>query len=368
MARALALVAACATVASAWGCSGSGKPIVIGAAGPWSESYGASDRRGIELAMEQVNAAGGIHGRKVVLRERDDSASGTRAAAIAQEFVADPDVVAVVGHVNSGAMVAAAHVYDGHLAAVATTASAPALTGISPWVFRVISSDAANGVTLARFAAAHGWKRVALLYENNSYGRGLAEAFRDSYIEAGGGAVVSLDPVDAAERNLEPYVAYYKLQSPDVVFGATTEDLSRALVQEVRKQGLAASLMGADGWTGLVRDTVTAEGVYVGAPFTATDPRDEATQFVETYKTRYGMEPDAYAALAYDGARVVLQAIAAAGTDRSQIRDYLATMDAKQALHGVTGVIRFASSGDPVEKPYVMTRVHDGALTVVEDP
>jgi branched-chain amino acid transport system substrate-binding protein len=304
----------------------------------------------------------------VELQERDDSASGIRAAAVAQEFVSDPEVVAVVGHVNSGAMVAAAHVYDGHLAAVATTASSPALTGISPWVFRVISSDAANGVTLARFAVARGWKRVAILYENNSYGRGLAEAFRGDFTKASGGAVVSLDPVDAGERNLEPYVAYYRLRPPDVVFGATTEALGRALVQEARRQQLPSALLGADGWTGLIADTAAAEGVFVGAPFTATDARDGARQFVTAFVARYRAEPDAYAALAYDAARVVLQAIAAAGTDRSAIRDYLASMNAREALHGATGTIRFAASGDPLAKPYVMTRVHDGALAVVEGP
>ncbi|HET7584346.1 MAG TPA: ABC transporter substrate-binding protein [Gemmatimonadaceae bacterium] len=357
-ARALAFALLAAGMAA---CSSSGTPIVIGAAGPWGESYGVSDRQGIELAVAEVNEKGGIHGRRVEIVARDDSANGSRAAAVAQSFVDDRSVVAVVGHVNSGAMVAAARVYDGVLPAVATTASTPALSGISPWVFRVISSDASNGVALARFAAAQGWKRVAILYENDSYGRGLADAFRDSF----DGTVVSLDPIDAADQNLEPYLSFYRLRAPDAVFSATTEGASRVLLLEARRQGLRAALLGADGWTGLASDSL-ADGVYVGAPFTPSDPRPEVRAFVEAYAKRYHARPDAYAALAYDATRAVLQAIAAAGPDRARIRDYLATLDSTEALHGVTGVIRFAPSGDPLGKPYVMTRVHDGALAVVE--
>ena len=96
-------------------------PIVLGAAGPWTEEYGAMNRRGIELALEQLNAIAPDRPRIQVLF-RDDAGDGMRAAAIAQEFINRRDVIGVIGHVNSGAMVAAARIYDGHLPAVATTA------------------------------------------------------------------------------------------------------------------------------------------------------------------------------------------------------------------------------------------------------
>jgi branched-chain amino acid transport system substrate-binding protein len=111
-------------------------------------------RKGVELAVAEINASGGAGGRKIELVERDDSGSGKRAAAIAQEFVANPSIVGVVGHVTSGAMVAAAKVYDGNLAAIGTATTSPQLTGISPWVFRVSSSDSINGSVIARFANA----------------------------------------------------------------------------------------------------------------------------------------------------------------------------------------------------------------------
>src|SRR5512133_3856169 len=146
----------CVPLAVACGRSGraspsSTEPIQLGTAGPWTEGYGLMNKRGMDLAVADINAAGGVRGRPLELVSRDDGGSAVKATAIAQEFVADPNIVAVVGHVNSGAMVAAARVYDGHLAAVATTATAPDLTGVSPWVYRVISSDSTNGLDIARF-------------------------------------------------------------------------------------------------------------------------------------------------------------------------------------------------------------------------
>src|ERR1051325_6222818 len=149
--------------------------VSLAAAGPWSEAYGAANKKGIDLALEEINGSPDWAGkRRLNILFKDDSGSGVVASDIAQKFVADPRVVAVVGHVNSGAMVAAAHVYDKHLPAVATTATSPTLSGISPWAFRVIASDSTNGRPIARFVNQLRHKRAAVLYENNSYGRGLA--------------------------------------------------------------------------------------------------------------------------------------------------------------------------------------------------
>jgi len=115
-------------------CAGSHTDTVtFGAAGPWSEAYGDANHKGIELALQQINESPEWKNHPLRIRFENDSGSGVRASSIAQSFVDSADVLAVIGHVNSGAMVAAAHVYDGHLAAVATTATSPSLTGISPW-------------------------------------------------------------------------------------------------------------------------------------------------------------------------------------------------------------------------------------------
>jgi branched-chain amino acid transport system substrate-binding protein len=348
----------CSLVAA---CGGGADTVTIGAAGPWHEGFGAMNKRGIDLAAEEINASRMFGDRKFEVVERNDSGDGARAAALAAQFVADPRITAVVGHVTSGAMVAAARVYDGFLPAVATTATSPALTGISRWTFRVISSDSMNGAAIARFASgALGRHRAGILYENDAYGRGLTNAFRKAFT----GEIVSIDPISASFPNFEPYITYLKRHGADLVFVAGTEGSGMKILREGRRQGLAADFVGGDGWTGIVSDTAAAEGAYVGAPFTAEDPRPEAQKFVEAFRKKYGMVPDGNAALAYDATMLVARAIRAAGTNRRKVRDWLAGLGSADAFAGVSGRIHFGADGDPQGRAIVMTRVHAGRLLV----
>ena len=350
-----------AALLGVFACSRSSEPVYIGVAGPWKEAFGRMNKQGIDLAVAHINARGGIKGRPLRLVERDDEGVGSKAAAIAGEFVANRSILAVVGHVTSGAMMAAAPVYEQGLAAIATTASSPDLSGISGWTFRVISSDSANGIDMAQFATARGFKRVAILYENNSYGRGLADAFRRAY----NGQIVALDPIPSDGRSsLEPYVSYLRVKSPDLVFVAGTDASGRSFLQEARRQSLNSSYMGGDGWTPLSLDTTIAEGVFVGAPFSAEDPRAEAQAFVRAYRERYHEDPDGNAALGYDATMVLADAIENVGTSRSAIRDWLAGLATGEPHAGVTGPIAFRESGDVIGKGIVMTRVRRGSLAV----
>lgn len=339
--------------------SDAGRTVTFGAAGPFSQAYGLANKQGIQLAVEEINASPAwASNRRLSIQFADDSGNGVHASQVAQEFVDSPRIVAVVGHVNSGAMVSAARVYDRHLAAVATTATSPALTGISPWAFRVIPSDSANGQTIARFINAQGRKRAAVLYENNPYGRGLAENFKRSF----SGQIISIDPIgeDSAQR-LEPYVTWYKKEKPDVVFVAGTDASGIAFLKEARRQNLDAELVGGDGWQ-TVAPSALAEGVYVGAPFSAQDPRPEVRAFVNAYSKKFNAVPDGNAALAYDATKLLAHAVEQVGPDRVKIREYLAHLTESSAFHGVTGPIRFRDDGDPVGKSIVMTRVHQGAM------
>ena len=333
--------------------------VTLGAAGPFSQAYGLANKQGIQLAVEEINAspAWGSN-RRLSIQFADDSGSGARASAVAQEFVNSPRIVAVVGHVNSGAMVSAAHVYDKHMAAVATTATSPALTGISPWAFRVIPSDSANGQAIARFVNARGRKRAAVLYENNPYGRGLAENFKRAFA----GQIISIDPIgeDSSQR-FEPYVTWYKKERPDIVFVAGTDASGLAFLKEARRQNLDADLVGGDGWQ-TVAPSALAEGVFVGAPFSALDPRPEVRTFVAAYTKKFNSTPDGNAALAYDATKLLAHAVEVVGPDRVKIREYLAHLTDASAFHGVTGPIRFREDGDPVGKTIVMTRIHQGTM------
>ncbi|HJQ10361.1 MAG TPA: ABC transporter substrate-binding protein [Gemmatimonadaceae bacterium] len=346
-------------------CAVNKEPYVVGAAGPWKQGYGLQNLQGVQLAVEEINKSGGINGHAIRLITRDDEGEGPSAAKIAQEFVSNHAILAVVGHVNSSGMLSAAPIYDGQLAAVATSATSPDLTGISSWVFRIISSDSLNGIALANFASKFGQRApasVSVLYENNTYGRGLADSFRRSFH----GDILSLDPINADIQSAEPYISFLKMRKPKIVFVAGRVASAIKILEEAKRQGFDPIFVGGDGWQGILADTATAEGTYIGMSFTPEDPSPAARNFVTSFVKMFKTAPDAHAALAYDATMLIAQALRERGPDRRGIRDYLRTLNRETAYQGLTGPAYFEDNGDPVGMRFKVFRVHDGSLTVAE--
>ena len=341
-------------------CARDGGTYTIASASPANEAYGLMARQGTELAVDAINRRGGVRSHRLTLIKVDDEGTGATAATVAQELVNADSVLAVVGHANSSATVAAARVYDGQLAAVSPSASSPEITGLSPWVFRVIPSDSANGIALARFATKLGHARAAILYENNSYGRGLADSFRRSFA----GQITSLEPIAVDGKEIEPYLAYLKLHEPGLIFVAGSDGSGLEILREARRQGITSDFLGGDGWAGVTSDTTASEGVYVGTPFSADDQRPEVREFVQAFRAKFGREPNSFAALAYDATMVIARAIERAGPDRAAIRDDLASIRESNAYRGVTGPIAFQPTGDIVGTTVSMTRVRRGSLVL----
>ncbi|MEO7218780.1 MAG: ABC transporter substrate-binding protein, partial [Gemmatimonadaceae bacterium] len=288
----------------------------MGAVGPQALAYGIQNQHGIDLAVAEVNRAGGINGVPLRVVTRDDRADGSEAARIAGQFVANTNLIAVIGHAGSSAEVSAAHVYDmGHLPAVATSPSSPDITGMSRWVFRMASSDSVNGAKLARFATAlsdslHRPTRVAVLYQNDAYGRGLADAFLHNFT----GQILARDPF-GSDTNLEPYISYLKTQSPDIVFVASDEAVGMKLLREARQLNFHTTFLAGDGWQGVVAEPAS-EGAFIGTPFTAQSSAPAVRKFAAAFRAKYGMIPDAHAALAYDATHLVATALRSGATTR----------------------------------------------------
>lgn len=323
--------------------------ITIGVAGPLRQPYGLMNLQGIQLAA----------GDSIRIISCDDNGEEAKAVACAQGFVDNPTVAAVVGHMSSAAQLAAANVYDGRLVSVATTASSPWLTGVSPWVFRVISSDSTNGADFARFTQTWGVRRAAVIYENTSYGRGLANAFRRQFT----GTLVAFEPISGdSATSFEPYAAYFKHNTPDVLFAATTQDPAIALLREVRRQRVSLTFLsiGGSSWSSAVADSALSEGIYLGTPFDTKIDRPQVQAFVQAFQAKFHRSPDGDAALAYDATMLVMHAIRAVGTNRGKIREYLRALTAQHAIDGVTGPVAFASTGDPTGRSFVFLKAHRG--------
>lgn len=322
----------------------------------------ALTKDGIDLAVEEVNAKGGVDGRPIRIRYVDDQRSGALGAVVAESLVNEQSVLAVIGHVNSPALLAAAHLYDGHLVAVSSAATAPELSGISPWVFRLVPSDSLSGRAIGRFAAGlRPGARAAILYENDAYGRGLGRAFRDGF----GGTVVASEPVDENPKTFEPYVAYLKQLKTDVVFSVSLERTGLELLQEAKRQNLGAAFVGGDAWTSIVSNAAVAEGVYIGVPFTDADPRPNVQAFVAKFRARWGVSPAQDGTMAYDATNLLVQALASGARTRANVRAHVAALTAEHPYQGITGPISFSTGGDPGVTPLMVTRVHGEALVPI---
>jgi branched-chain amino acid transport system substrate-binding protein len=355
------------TVVALAACSRPSGSIAVGLAGPFSQPRGASMLRGAQLAVNQINAQGGIERRKVELRIADDSGNEDTAVRVAEQLYADPAVVAVVGHLSSGPSLAAARVYGAGatpVAMISPSASSPDLSGMSPYVFRVCPSDLQHGPELARFAwETLGARRAGIIYINNDYGRGVRGTFAAEFVRLGG-TVLEADPYIPATSSLEPYLSRMRRGGADVLLLAAERPGAELALRETRSLGLKWPVLGGDALTGIEADGALAEGVRLSSAY-LPDRRDEGNvAFVADYARAFpGQRPDHRGAGTYDIVRLLARAIAHAGADRRAVRDYLADVGRGQApFDGVTGAIAFDGNGDAAGTAVVIGVVRNGQL------
>lgn len=363
----------------ALGAGGCGKtgPIAIGVAGPMKQAPGRSERQAAEMAVEAINAAGGVRGRHLTLVIKDDGADPQQAIRVAGELSDDPQVVAVVGHINSPATLAAAPIYNDSSAhpvvELSPASSSPLITNAGPWTFRVCPTDLQHGPALADWAYNElGSRHAEIIYSNDAYGRGVLQSFVEAYVKDGGHPVGE-DPYLPAMlktgREIDPYLQRALRDSVDALVIAGQAAGAAKIVAESRRLGYHGPILGPDGITGLQNDGPLAEGVYISSAFLPDQPGARAQAFVKAYEARFHEPPDHRAAMTYDAVRLLAQAIAKVGTGRRAIRDYLASVGhAVPAFQGVSGRIAFDGNGDVAGKQVTIGVVHDGRLITATPP
>lgn len=355
-------LAALAAVAGCGGAGGGGGEVTFALTGPFQQSYGLATRQGAELAVKEINAAGGIDGRTLKLVQKDDGADPNTAINIATELVKDPNVVALAGPVNSGTTIAAAATYQGALAELATTATSPDVSRLGDWTYRVASSDSANAVVLAATARQLA-ASVAVMYSNDDYGRGLAGSFRDALVKAGG-AVAEYDPFNDSTADFSPYLRRMQSRGVQVVFIAGLDVAGGRIITQARQLGLQARFIGGDGLVPLSTQGPVFEGTMVGLLY---HPRqsDRAQAFAAAFRQAYGNDPDPFAAAAYDAVNLLAAAARANGATRGGIQRYLHTLGqpgGAPPFQGATGEIRFDQNGDPEQKAFAVGVIQNGTI------
>ncbi|MBI4419769.1 MAG: amino acid ABC transporter substrate-binding protein [Gemmatimonadetes bacterium] len=351
-------------------CAPDRQPIALGLVGPFSEPRGLSMRLAAEMAVAELNRAGGVRGRPLELVIQDDSTRPEVAVAAARALYADPRVVAVIGHLTSGTTLAAAPVYGGRspLPVISPSASAPAVSDAGPHVFRVCPTDVAHGTALAEFAVRRlGARSAAILYQNDEYGRGIRGTFAAEFARLGG-RLASDDPYVPDLPSFEPYLRRLQQRGgADVLLIAGTAASARRILPTLDTVGMRPRVMGGDALAGL-EATRGAEGVFSSTAYLPDQPAERNRVFVAAYRAAYGDQPlDHRGAAAYDIVHLLARATDAVGPSRRRLLTYLAGVGtASPAFDGVTGRVAFDSLGDVPTKAVMLGVVRGGHLVMAQ--
>jgi branched-chain amino acid transport system substrate-binding protein len=351
-------------------CGGSSRPIRLGLVGTFNDPIGVPMRQAARLAVEEIKAAGGIGGRPLELVEHDDLGSTDSAVVVANALYRS-DVVAVIGPIFSGPTLAAAPVFNGGsdpVVQLSPSASAPAVSDAGPWTFRMCPSDQAHGAALAQWARQRlNFRRAAVLYLNDIYGRGVRQTFVQRFTELDG-TVVQVDPYLGDTPEVGPYLDRLAQRGgADFLVVAGYIDDAASILREARRRNLTMPIMGGDGLEGIDKLGPISDGSYTSGAYFPTLNTPANRKFVDSYTRKYPGDgaPNQPAAGAYDAVYLLRDVIARAGTDRRKIRDALASVGRKDGLPefiGVGGGVAFDSLGDVPRRAVYIGMVRDGKV------
>ena len=291
------------------------------------------------------------------------------AVAAATKVIEQDKVKFIIGEVCSKASIPVSEIVTakGNVLQISPTSTNPKVTidekgNAKPTVFRACFIDPFQGLIGAKFALETLKAKTAavLLDQGNDYVRGLAEFFRDAF-EKGGGKVVVWETYTAADKDFSAILTKVKAAKPDVLYLPDYYSTVNVIAAQARQLGITSIMMGGDGWDSPQLDFKAVDGGYFTTHFSPEDSRPVVQEFVKKYKEKYGKVPDSLAALAYDAALVLFEAIQAAGTDDPV--QVAKTME-KMKFSVVSGEVAFDNQHNPL-KPAVINQVTEGKVKFI---
>jgi len=342
------------------------KPIKIGNSGALTggpAQLGNWVKNGVLLAIEEANKAGGINGRMLEMVALDDRADPKEAAAIANKFVSDSDVVAVVAHLNSSCTLAAAPIYNkGKLVQITATSSSPLVTDAGPYTFRTCNTDTYNVVVNIQGLLDMGFKKIGILYENNDYGRGGYDVAVKELEKAGLKAVAAESFMLDETKDFGTIINKFKKAGALAIYGHLDQSDLALFMKQAHQVGYKPQLAGAGVYNpDVIRlGGAAIEGAIGNAMFHPDNIRPSMKSFFDKYAVRFkaegSVEPNVIAPAGYDAAMMIIEALKKKGTTREDVKDYLTTL---KGFQGALGELTFDRNGDTVV-PAVLVRVQNG--------
>lgn len=342
---------------------------VIAGSGPLTgdaASYGIAEKNAAELAVKEINEAGGINGQEVVLKFEDDEANPEKAKSAYNKLI-DEGADVILGNVTSGATIAIADLtLEDKL--LMLTPSASAMEAVKhPNAFRICFTDPYQGSALADYIFNDkGIQKIAIIYNNgDAYSKGINDAFVENF-EALGGEVVASEAFQTGDTDFTAQLS--KIASTDaqgLVLPNYYQDVA-TIVQQAKQKGVNLPLFGSDGWDGVIPqlggDTSSVEGAIFLTPFTPNSDDAKTKEFVKKYMEAYKDEPSQFAADAYDGVYVIKAAVEKAGsTDLEALQKAMTEIE----IEGITGKMKFSADGE-VDKSAKFIEIKGGEYSIIK--
>ena len=329
--------------------------------------YGVECKNGVDLAIEEINAAGGINGKPVVLVSEDDEGNPDKTVNAFKKLSTKDGVKVIIGSLTSGCTQAITTLSQASkVVQIAPAATAPAITDAGDFIFRACFIDPFQGTVGGKFAAETlGKKRAAILYDiGNDYSVGLADNFKIAFTKAGG-SIVSEESYATNDKDFNAQLTKIKNANPDVVYLPDYYGTVALIAKQLRAQGINVPMVGADGWDGLTSNAGDEVlGGYYSNHYAVDSTEPAVKKFVESFRAKYNKDPNSFAALGYDCVYLIRDAIVAAGAEDSiAVRDALAKTDGDY----VTGHLTFDEKHNPIKSAVMLelVKADDGTLKTV---
>lgn len=338
-----------------------------------SASYGISSKNAIELAFKEINEKGGINGKQLELVVADNKSEAAEATNAMQKLVSQDNVVAVIGPNLSSSVIAASAINNSaKVLDIAPMATNPYVTvdqasgKTKDFNYRTCFIDPFQGTVMAKFATAElGVGNAAVLIDNSSdYAKGLAQFFKENFVKEGG-AVTAKESYLQKDTDFKATLTKIKATNPDFLYVPGYYQEVGLIVKQARELGMNMPIAGGDGWDSAkmpeIAGAAALNNTYFSSLYSPEDSSDINKNFVAAYEKAYGQKPDVFAALSYDSALLVAEAIKNAGsTEPAKISEAMAKIN---GFSGVSGSVTFDDKHNPV-KSAVILEYKDGAQSL----
>jgi branched-chain amino acid transport system substrate-binding protein len=330
--------------------------------------FGIGCHQGFVLAFDEINRGGGILGQKLELVTEDNQSKPGQSSTAVRKLITQDKVVAILGDATSSATLEAAPIaQDDKIPMITPTATNPRITEVGDFIFRVCFLDEFQGRVLAKFTREklNAEKVFTLIDVKQDYSVDLSKFFKDEFSKLGG-KIVGEQSYSTGDTDFRAQLTSIRAAQPDVVCVPGYYQEVALIVKQGRQIGLNMPFVGCDGWADQALVAIggkAVDGCYFTNHFSPDDPTPIVKEFVARYQEKYGAPPDTFAALGYDAARLLADAIKRAGSpDSKALRDALAET---AGFGGVTGQISFDANRN-ASKPGLIVRVKGGRFEIEE--